>query len=224
MIIRVVSTVSLILLLILVLYLPSAHPPERFITQLSVEHERNRALWGEHALRILSACSTTGSPIPETLRLLIAAMQSASASRMSQMSERLFNNQFRRSALFVLADIAFPPSSVAAIRFRLRPRRFCGRLHSPHRWQGVSANTPELFALHASVDLNDGGTVVALSRPSPAPTSLTVPANIGIFGSLAANYRLAAPYLGGLKAERSESALSRVQTPLPVAPRLAVVA
>ena len=33
MIIRVVSTLSLILLLILVLYLPSAHPPERFITR-----------------------------------------------------------------------------------------------------------------------------------------------------------------------------------------------
>ncbi len=55
MIIRVVSIVSLILLLILVLYLPSAHPPERFITQLGVEHERNNAFWGEErALHILS--------------------------------------------------------------------------------------------------------------------------------------------------------------------------
>ena len=47
MIIRVVWTSSLILLLILVLYLPSAHPPERFITQLSVEHERYRPFWCE---------------------------------------------------------------------------------------------------------------------------------------------------------------------------------
>ena len=55
MIIRVVSTVSLVLLLVLVLYLPSAHPPERFIAQLSAEHERNSAFWGEErALRILS--------------------------------------------------------------------------------------------------------------------------------------------------------------------------
>ena len=51
MIIRVVSTISLILLLILVLYLPSAHPPEHFISQLSIEHERNSAFWGEeHAV------------------------------------------------------------------------------------------------------------------------------------------------------------------------------
>ena len=59
MIIRVVSTISLILLLILVLYLPSAHPPERFITQLSVEHERNRP-FGVRSMRCVScrACSS----------------------------------------------------------------------------------------------------------------------------------------------------------------------
>ena len=83
MIIRVVWTSSLILLLILVLYLPSAHPPERFIAQLSVEHERNRAFWGEeHALRILSrmlelhADVKRQAPSPTASLLLIRAARS----------------------------------------------------------------------------------------------------------------------------------------------------
>ena len=118
MIIRVVWASSLILLLILVLYLPSAHPPERFIAQLSVENERNRAFWGEeHALRILSrmlelhADAKQASPIPETLAPAESRNQvdSASASQMSQMSARLFNNQYFKSigALFALATYRF---------------------------------------------------------------------------------------------------------------------
>src|SRR5438045_4442972 len=102
MIIRVVSTISLILLLILVLYLPSAHPPEHFISQLSIEHERNSAFWGEeHAPRILSRMldlhtdAKQASPIPVTLASSEPRNQvdSAAASQMSQMSTRLFNNQ-----------------------------------------------------------------------------------------------------------------------------------
>src|SRR5437667_12692799 len=100
MIIRVVSTISLILLLILVLYLPSAHPPEHFISQLSIEHERNRAFWGEdHALRILSRMlelhtdAKQASPLPSTLVSAERRNQvdSVAASRMSQMSTSLLN-------------------------------------------------------------------------------------------------------------------------------------
>ena len=118
MIIRVVSTVSLILLLILVLYLPSAHPPERFVSQLSLEHERNSAFWGEeHALRILSrmlelhADATQASPVPETLTGFVSRSQvdSAAASEVSQVNARLFNNEYFKStgALFVLATYRF---------------------------------------------------------------------------------------------------------------------
>ena len=118
MIIRVVSIVSLILLLILVLYLPSAHPPERFITQLGVEHERNNAFLGEErALHILSRMlalhtdAKEASPIPDTLASARSHSQvdSAAASEMSQMSTRLFNNQYFKSigALFALATYRF---------------------------------------------------------------------------------------------------------------------
>ena len=53
--IRVVAVVSLLCLLVLVLYLPSAHPPERFLAQLRTEHQATAAFWGEApALSILS--------------------------------------------------------------------------------------------------------------------------------------------------------------------------
>ena len=54
MIIRVVSIVSLILLLILVLHLPSAHPPERFITQH--DDQAFAALVRRHGPVVLRLC------------------------------------------------------------------------------------------------------------------------------------------------------------------------
>ena len=40
--IRVVAVVSLVCLLVMVLYLPSAHPPERFLAQLRTEFKAKR--------------------------------------------------------------------------------------------------------------------------------------------------------------------------------------
>ena len=44
--IRAVAVLSLLVLLVLVLYVPSAHPPERFLAQLRAEHEAAAAYWG----------------------------------------------------------------------------------------------------------------------------------------------------------------------------------
>ena len=205
MIIRLVSAVSMILLLILVLYLPSAHPPERFITQLSVEHERNRAFWGEeHALRILSrmlqlhADAKQTSPIPDTLAPAESRSQvdSVAASQMSQMSVRLFNNQYFKSigALFALAAYRFsafvewlPYVSVFVLAAFLD-----GFIRRIVKSKEFLQHKPELFALHASlVILIACGTVVAFVVPITVHPLLLglVPASIGIFGSLAvANY------------------------------------
>ena len=52
--IRAVAVLSLLVLLVLVLYVPSAHPPERFLAQLRAEHEAATAYWGaEPATRML---------------------------------------------------------------------------------------------------------------------------------------------------------------------------
>ncbi len=205
MIIRVVSIVSLILLLILVLYLPSAHPPERFITQLGVEHERNNAFWGEErALHILSRMlalhtdAKEASPIPDTLASARSHSQvdSAAASEMSQMSTRLFNNQYFKSigALFALATYRFstfvewlPYVSVFVVAALLD-----GFIRRIVKSKEFLHHNPELFALNASlVILIACGTVVVFVLPVAVhPLLLALaPACIGIFGSLTvANY------------------------------------
>ena len=205
MIIRVVSTVSLVLLLVLVLYLPSAHPPERFIEQLSAEHERNSAFWGEErALRMLSrmlelqAQAKEASPIPDTLASggPRNRVDTAAASEMSQMNTRLFNNQYFKSigALFALATYRFsafiewlPYLSVFVLAALLD-----GFIRRIVKSKEFLHHNPELFALHASlVILVACGTVVTFVLPVTVHPLLLalVPATIGIFGSLAvANY------------------------------------
>jgi Domain of unknown function (DUF4400) len=205
MIIRVVSTLSLILLLILVLYLPSAHPPEHFISQLSIEHERNSAFWGEeHALRILSRMlelhtdATQANPIPVTLASAetLTPVDSAAASQMSQMSTRLFNNQYFKSigALFALATYRFsafvewlPYVSIFVLAALLD-----GFIRRIVKSKEFIQHNPELFALHASlVILIACGTVIAFVLPVTVHPLLfeLVPPSIGVFGSLAvANY------------------------------------
>ena len=205
MIIRVVSTISLILLLILVLYLPSAHPPEHFISQLSIEHERNSAFWGEeHALRILSRMlelhtdAKQASPIPVTLASAEPRnhVDSVASSQVSQMSTRLFNNQYFKSigALFALATHRFsafvewlPYLSIFVFAAFLD-----GFIRRIVKSKEFIQHNPELFALHASlVILIACGTVVAFVLPVTLnPLLLTLaPVSAGIFGSLAiANY------------------------------------
>ena len=44
--IRAVAVISLVLLLILVLYVPAVHPPERFMDQMRSEHLVAVDFWG----------------------------------------------------------------------------------------------------------------------------------------------------------------------------------
>ena len=146
---------------------------------MSVEHERNRAFWGEeHALRILSrmlelhADAKQTSPIPDTLAPAESRSQvdSATASQMSQMSTRLFNNQYFKSigALFALATYRFsafvewlPYLSVFVLAAFLD-----GFIRRIVKSKEFLQHNPELFALHASlVILIICGTVVAFVLP-----------------------------------------------------------
>jgi hypothetical protein len=111
--IRAVAVVSLVSLLVLVLYLPSAHPPERFLAQLRTEHQAMMVFWGTApALRILSrALSVQDSarqvtPIPSLSDGPPGnAVGGAVASEMASVNQRLFNNSYFRSidALVLLA-------------------------------------------------------------------------------------------------------------------------
>ena len=115
---------------------------------------------------------------------------------MSQMSARLFNNQYFKSigALFALATYRFsafvewlPYLSVFVLAALLD-----GFIRRIVKSKEFLQHKPELFALHASlVILIVCGTVVAFVLPVTVHPLLLalVPASIGIFGSLAvANY------------------------------------
>ena len=111
--IRVVTIAALLCLLVLVLYLPSAHPPERFLAQIRSEHQAMEALWGEApALRILDralclqGAAREATPVPPTAGASAASgVDGAVAREMASVNQRLFGNTYFRAidALMLLA-------------------------------------------------------------------------------------------------------------------------
>ena len=112
--IRAVAVLSLLVLLVLVLYVPSAHPPERFLAQLRAEHEAAAAYWGaEPATRMLDRAmrmqdsTAQVTPIPAAKDAPSPTSVNGAVSReMSSVNQRLFNNAYFRAvdALLLLAS------------------------------------------------------------------------------------------------------------------------
>lgn len=112
--IRAVAILSLVILLILVLYVPSAHPPERFLAQLRDEHQIATGYWGplsathmlDRAVRMQEA-TTNVTPIPAAKDApSTSAVNGAVLLEMTSVNQRLFNNPYFRSvdALLLLAS------------------------------------------------------------------------------------------------------------------------
>ena len=111
--IRIVSIAALLSLLVLVLYLPSAHPPERFLAQIRSEHQAMEELWGEApALRILDralglqGAAREATPVHTTVGASAASgVDGAVAREMASVNRRLFGNSYFRAidALVLLA-------------------------------------------------------------------------------------------------------------------------
>lgn len=112
--IRAVAVVSLVLLLVLVLYVPAANPPERFLEQLRSEHDATVEYWGaepayrmlDRAMRIQSGAADA-SPIPAVRDMPKSpGVNGAVATEMASVNQRLFNNAYFRSvdALLMLAS------------------------------------------------------------------------------------------------------------------------
>lgn len=111
--IRVVSIVSLLCMLVLVLYLPSAHPPDRFIDLVRQERQAIGSFWGDAAsLRILSRAlamvesAQQASPVPVPSAAPSSnRVNGAVAIEMASVNQRLFNSAYFRSidALLLLA-------------------------------------------------------------------------------------------------------------------------
>ena len=112
--IRAVAVLSLLVLLVLVLYVPAAHPPGRFLAQLRAEHELATAYWGaEPATRMLDRtlgmqeATAQVTPVPAAHDApSTAGVNGAVAREMASVNQRLFNNAYFRSvdALLLLAS------------------------------------------------------------------------------------------------------------------------
>ncbi|MDO8699901.1 MAG: DUF4400 domain-containing protein, partial [Rhodoferax sp.] len=112
--IRVTAMLSLVILLILVLYIPSAHPPQYFVVQIRIEHEATAAFWGtDPATRILARAvrmqdaTAEITPIPKASNApSITGVNNAVAQEMASVNQRLFNNLYFRSidALLLLGS------------------------------------------------------------------------------------------------------------------------
>lgn len=163
--IRAVAVLSLVILLILVLYVPSAHPPERFTAQLRAEHEAATAYWGnESATRMLDravsmqAATASVTPIPTTKDAPSPGrLNSAVSQEMSSVNQRLFNNPYFRSvdALLLLASyrlstlLEWLPLLAAFILAAIADGGFARLIKAKEFRQ----HDPEMFALYASLGI-----------------------------------------------------------------------
>ena len=177
--IRVVAVVSLLCLLVLVLYLPSAHPPERFLAQLRAEHQATAVFWGEApALRILGRAlgmqdsARQATPVPSAADALAStALGGAVAHEMASVNQRLFDNAYFRSidALVLLAAfrlstlIEWLPWLVAfAIAVMVD-----GAIRRVIKSKEFGQHDPELFALYACLAIVTAcATVVGFAVPA----------------------------------------------------------
>ncbi len=197
--IRAVATASLLALLILVPYLPSVYPPQRFMQQIRIEAGLNSSVWGEkRALRILArmldvqTTTTQASPVPE-MSDAAAGVATAVASEMQQVNQRLFNNPYFRSIDALLALAAYRLSSLIEwlpiLMVFMLAVLFDGLLLRIVKSKEFALHSPELYALHACAAIMTAcATVVVLVLPITLhPLMLPiVPVAISIFASRAA--------------------------------------
>lgn len=111
--IRLVAVTSLLAVLALVLYLPAAHPPERFLVQLRLEHAAAADTWGpipaarmlERALGAQDATRQHALPPESTNASTATPFDTAVAREMATVNRRLFDNSYFRAveALLLLA-------------------------------------------------------------------------------------------------------------------------
>lgn len=110
--IRYVFIAAMLAILCIVLYIPSAVPPERFLDVLREEHAVTQRTWGpEAADRVLARMldmqqvSAVSAPPPAQVEPQSAtAVDAAMTAQIGQMSMRLFGNPYFRSidSLFAL--------------------------------------------------------------------------------------------------------------------------
>ena len=177
MVIRAVTLVALTLVLVCVLYLPSVYPPERFLAQLSAEHDQARSFWGEEgAVRILARTLAMqqrwrqSEPAGRRSAGQGAHAMPVVSSELSQVHERLFHSEYFRAidALFVLATYRFAAllEWLPWLSLFVAAAAVDGLVRRVVKSKEFLHHDPELFALHASLAIVVAcATIVALVLP-----------------------------------------------------------
>lgn len=160
--IRVISIAALTLLLVFVLYLPAANPPDRFMAQIRNEHGLNATFWGEARAEIIlertlamNKALSGASPVPNNTHApQTDRMAQAVAQEMKRVNQRFFGNAYFRSidSLLLLATFR-----LAALYEWLPVQAFVilalvidGLIVRILRSKEFKPHDPEWFALHAS--------------------------------------------------------------------------
>ena len=159
--IRIIAVGALTLLLVFVLYLPAANPPERFLNQIHSEHELNTATWSEartalileRALSMNQALSAA-SPVPTSAQAPgTDRMAEAVAQEMARVNQRFFGNTYFRSidAQLLLATYRLPCWGGLPLQtFVIIATVIDGFVVRILRAKQFKPHDPEWFALHAS--------------------------------------------------------------------------
>lgn len=163
--IRVVSIVALLCLLVLVLYLPSAHPPDRFVDLVRQEQQTIERFWGQPAAsRILSRALAMAdsaqqvSPLPNpSSGASASAVGGAVAIEMASVNQRLFNSAYFRSIDALLLLAAFRLSTLVEwlpwlLAFGVAAV-IDGALIRKVKAKEFRQHDPEWFAAHASMSI-----------------------------------------------------------------------
>lgn len=204
--IRLTAIASLTLLLVLVLYLPAAMPPERFVAQLRTEQSVNEGFWGQpHALRILGrmldlqARMAGTSPVPSDADAPSPdQVNAAVADEMRRVNQRLFHNAYFRSidALLALATYRFCAllEWLPALWLVSAALFADGLLTRVIKSKEFKQHNPEIFALHAcaAIAVTCGAALAFVLPVSIAPMVWgSIPLAISVFvrGSTAHYHR-----------------------------------
>ncbi|NVD97684.1 DUF4400 domain-containing protein [Massilia sp. BJB1822] len=201
--IRAVTITSLLALLMLVLYLPSAYPAQAFLAQIRAEHAQHRAFWGEtHALRMLETLFVLQAASPRQAPLMPAPeagrppVDSAVHGEVGAIGGRLAGSAYLRSlnALVLLATyrLAVLACLLPATALFLALAIADGMIRRAVKSKEFIAHRPELFALGmCGTIMSTCAAVMACVVPAALPPLLlpSMPLTSGALINLAlANY------------------------------------
>jgi hypothetical protein len=191
--IRLVAVASLLAVLALVLYLPSAHPPERFLAQLRLEHAAAADAWGpvpaarmlERALGAQDAARPPGFAPEPTGADAGSTLDTAVAREMTSVNRRLFDNSYFRAVEALLLLALFRLSAVVEWLPWLATFTLAalvdGTVVRAVRSREFGRHDPELFALAiCGAILVACGTVVASVVPATVHPMLLPSAPLAI--------------------------------------------